>query len=650
MADQSRVDLGDIRGQEDSRLERMRAQLEEAELRQAEDGFAPGEEIPTWEDWREYLGLIRWLIPDVYRHARLKTLSLLLLSAIGVASRGATVATLLLYVHAQNQGTDVVLAGFTLPSDASILTFLMWGGAALGFAILTVAASYRADMIIFDLSSSYMEASTARVLRYIAAGGKLRLPELAEDPGGRPVMRLLVGHTFRLVRVVLQSLSILLPAIMLVAAIGVLVATNAMLTAVLVPILCVYGLLLGRVNRQVMRDSQRREITRRVHSRDVAKMVRTLRNTRYAAGSEPLWLTSYPRRSWMGLALDAFRNIVLSKRRVDYLGDLFQGTALMMVLMVFGTVIVGQGAPWTVLLTYMIALGYATKAMSRCSKCVTTANRFIPQVRQYFAFMDAHPDIDDYIARVRGSFAEGMPVLRCGSPALPESRPEIRPEPGRPVLCGHPQPLNNNRLGEFCFALAGGDAARAVEIDTEIYFLRGFAALPEREVWEFLPPGEDRAGAWREAVGLFESMGVLEEFRERIGGPDGQLSADLDNELTPALRFALRLMPALVADQKLIVLGMEALEGIDAEHRQAIFHTLRDRTILVVTNEAVKEWPEAVHDAVVIGEESVVGIGDRDWFERVGHPHLALLAEDSEESPEPDGAVLPDDYEEEEDE
>jgi hypothetical protein len=626
----------------------MRRQLEDAELREAGDGFSPGEELPTWEDWREYLSVVRWLLPDVYRHARLKTLILLVLSSIGVSGRGATVGTLLLYVHAQTKGRDIVVAGFSLPSDTHWLTYLFWGGAALGFAMLTVAASYRADKLIFDLSASYMESSTKRILRYIAAGGQIRMPDMVDDPGARPVMRLLVGHTFRLVRVVLQTLSILLPLITLVAAVGVLVVTNTLLTAVLVPLLCVYGMLMSQVNRQVIRDSQRREITRRIHSRDVAKMVKTLRTTRYTAGSLPIWLETYPGRSWMGLAMGAFRSIVLSKRRVDYLGDLFQGTALMMVLVVFGTVIVSESAPWTVLLTYLVALGYATKAMSRCSKCVTTANRFIPQVRQYFAFLDAHPDIDEYTRRVSRGFADGAPTFRCGSPSLPESAAALRPVLGEPILCGYPRFLNNGRLGEFCFSLADGDAEQAALFDTEVFFQRGLMPLPEREIWELLPPGEDRAGAWRRALSLFEALGVLEEFRDRIGGPDGQLTLDLDKQLSPALRYGLRLMPALVAHPTLIVLGIDNLENIEPAQQRAIFDAFADRVVLVVTDGSEKTWPESVAQTMVVGEEGVLGIGDRDWFARIGQPHLQLIRDESGDA-EVAAELMDDDDEEEDD-
>ncbi|MGH0036037.1 MAG: hypothetical protein ACQGVK_13500 [Myxococcota bacterium] len=647
-ADSARTGLRDLHQQQDLTLESMRAQLEEAELREAEDGFSPGEELPTWEDWREYLSVVRWLLPDVYRHARLKTLALLVLSSIGVGARGATVGTLLLYVHAQNESRDVVLAGLTLPSDASWLTFLFWGGAALGFALLTVAASYKADQIIFDLSSSYMESSTRRVLRYLAAGGPMQMPDLVGDPGARPVMRLLVGHTFRLVRVVLQTLSILLPMITLVAAVGVLVATNALLTAVLIPILTVYGMLLSRLNRMVIRDSQRREITRRIHSRDVAKMVKTLRTTRYTQGSEPVWLQTYPNRSWMGLALGAFRNIVLSKKRVDYLGDLFQGTALMMVLVVFGTLVVSQTAPWTVLLTYLVALGYATKAMGRCSKCVTTANRFIPQVRQYFSFIDAHPDIDEYVNRVSRGFADQPPTFRCGSPSLPESGSSLSALPGRPVLCGTPRLLNNGRLGEFCFALADGDPDQAALFDTEVFFQRGLLPLPERPIWEFLPPGDDRSAAWRRAIALFEGLGVLEEFRDRLGGPDGLLTTDVDKQLSPALRYAIRLMPALVAHPNLVVLWIDNLEAMEPSQQRAIFDAFSDRSVLVATDRPLKAWLEPVDQTMIVGEESVLGIGDRDWFERIGQPHLELVYEESRDDESVAGEI--DDDEEEEDE
>ena len=88
---------------------------------------------------------------------------------------------------------------------------------------------------------------------------------------------------------------------------------------------------------------KKRELSRQNLTRDVNAMLATLTGTRYPPDHEPEWVRSYPRHSWMKEAMSAFRGIILAKSRVDYLADAFQGTALLLVLMVFGTLVVTQG-------------------------------------------------------------------------------------------------------------------------------------------------------------------------------------------------------------------------------------------------------------------------------------------------------------------
>ena len=131
----------------------------------------------TWENWHEYLAVVAWLVPHVYRHARGSTLGVLILSVAGVAARAATIGTVLLYVSARSAGVSVELLGISLPSEASIPVYLLWGGAAVLFASIAVAASYYGDKLIFDIAQDYADSAIQRVLRHAAAGRQLELPE-----------------------------------------------------------------------------------------------------------------------------------------------------------------------------------------------------------------------------------------------------------------------------------------------------------------------------------------------------------------------------------------------------------------------------------------------------------------------------------------
>ncbi|MCZ6784828.1 MAG: hypothetical protein O7G30_16135 [Proteobacteria bacterium] len=611
-------------------VQRVRARLLTSELE--EESFSPSEEMPTWEDWRDYLSLVTWLVPDVYRHARLKTLGVVLLSVLGVGARAATIGSLLLYVHAQNAGETVTLLGFALPSDTTPAVLLLWGGVALLFAVATIAASYSADVLIFRVARRYVEDSTARVMRHVAGGGEVA--PLETDPQGsrdRPIMQMLVGDTFRLTRVVIQTLSILVPIITLVAAAGILISIHPVLSAILIPVIAVYTYLLGILNRGVMRDSQRREFTRRIHSRDVSKMLRTLDRTRYGANARPAWLSSYPAESWMDLNMQAFRGIVLAKRRVDYLGDAFQGVSLLIVLMAFGTIIATQGTSWAVLLTYLITLGYGIRSMGRVSKCVTTANRFLPQVRRYVAFMRDNPDLGVETERIELADPLRFPV---SEPSLPGSAPWIDAVPGEPVLCILPGTIKSRKLGELCTVLAGEDPRRATALESQLFFLRRGGALPERPLRQHLPRGFTDEPESRIAE-LLKRMGVGDEYGEKLGGLDTVLSVRLDEALSPALSYALRLLPGLLSDQRVFVLDWESLDQLGELVRDRILSELSNRVVLLVPRLAPKELPHGIRHVLCADAEAVRGVGNPEWYARMVREGLIEVSDEKEDQTEP---------------
>lgn len=270
---------------------------------------------------------------------------------------------MLLYIRARASGEALVLAGVTVPTEGTLPVYTLWGFIPLTFATITITASYGADVMIFRVAQSYMENAVGRVLRHHAAGRPLDLPEDIETRSSKPIALMLQGDTYRLVRVVVQTLGVLLPLITLAASAVALVVTNWMLALLLMPVVALYSYGLGLLNREVMRDSQKRQHARRYLTRDVAAILRTLDQTRYPAGGEPSWLSSYPRQSWLMDVMAAFRGILMTKKRVAYLSDAFQGVALLMVVMVFGTLVADRSTSWAVLLTYLLALGYATRSM-----------------------------------------------------------------------------------------------------------------------------------------------------------------------------------------------------------------------------------------------------------------------------------------------
>jgi hypothetical protein len=573
--------------------------------------------------WSEYLELLRWLAPDVFRHARGKMIRVLALSGIGVGLRAASAAVIVLFVDAQQKGRSAEVLGFALPSEPTLANLALWGGAGLLFTVGAVGASYRCDRLIYALARTYVEDWSRVVLRYVAAGGAVRVTGIDERSGPRPAARLIAGSSFQLVRVVISALSVVLPAITGLAAIAVLFATQALLTAILIPIGIGYALLMGRIQRRTLRDVEHRIEANRNSRRDTVQMLHALERQRFPAGGEPRWLVDYPERSWLSISLDAYRSVIFAKRRVGYLGELFQGISLLLILLVFGSVIASRGASWTVLLTYAVALGYAVRSLSSASRFVTAANRALPKVRRYLAFLRSSPDLATAGRPRIEAFGADWPSLAVAEPALPGSRDRVALRPGEAIFCIHPAPLGNASLETFCLALASGDPRLARTFESELFTVQGLGSIPERRFAEYLPPAADREAQWRDVQTRLEALGVGGEA-EALGVAPDRLLAIVDEERASAsLRLALRLLPGFLSSRRLFALDHETFALLDHEPRRRLLAALADRVVLITASRAPERLAQELATTLVVDAEAVRGIGDVAWFEAIGRSSVA---------------------------
>lgn len=610
----------------------------------------PSQKPKTWGTSREYLTLVRWLIPHLIGHARSRILGVMFLNVAAVAARGATAGSVVLYVRAQIEGTSIVLLGQTLPSDASLLAFSLWGGAALLFSLLDVGARSKADRINFEIAESYCAAAAQDLLRHAAAGGSFDVLKDTSRPNQNPMVAVLQLDIMRLLRVITHTMSLPLPLITFFAAVSALLYINAALTVVLLPLLSGYSFAIAVINRRIIRDSQRRRLAMPELRNDLLGIAQTLNQTRYPNHAQPEWLTSFPRKSWMQRSVAAFRGMWFARRRVQYLRDGFNGIALLMIVMVFGVLLASNETPWTSFLMYMVALGYGIQSMDKFSRTVTAANRQIPHVRRYVSFMQVHSE-SVKSRRKESQHSEdrvsGPHRLTTDPDSLPGSADHCELAPGHPTFCCIADKLETPAVPDLSLALAGGDPVAAKKIESQLFVLAGIARLPERPLSRHLPQGGDPTVALARVRAVLEEMGLFEQFEKEIGSLSSILTVQRDLQLAPGLRYALRLLPGIVAGARFAILGWTPLAELDSAQRERILAALHDQIVLLVPDDYSSPLPDQAERVVVISGESVRGVGDRAWHEMLRREGLVTtpdwLIEARERITRPAGELFDDD-------
>jgi hypothetical protein len=250
--------------------------------------------------------------------------------------------------------------------------------------------------------------------------------------------------------------------------------------------------------------------------------------------------------------------------------------------------------------------------MGGVSGCVTAANRYMPQVRRYVLFMQLNSTAEP--AAVRDVGRSGVFHFAADEPRLPGSRADLEAGPGQAVWCVLRSERETAKFGEICLALAGGEPAEAVHIESETFFLAKVARLPERPLRSYLPFSEgEQVGVEKRIKDFMDALGVREEFETCLGELDIVLTGELDDQLSPALRYALRLLPGALAKPHLFVLDVEPLQELGERCRDRVISALADRVVLLVSH-TLRATPIATAAGVVVIDAAKIrGIGDVGW-------------------------------------
>lgn len=536
------------------------------------------------------------------------------LSVFSVAARGATAGSVLLYVRARSNGDTIELLGQQLPSDGSVTAFAVWGGAALLFSLLDVGSRSIGDRINFGIAETYANTAMQNLLAHAAHYGELEIPEDLTIGTRVPLIATLQIDTQRMVRALAQGLSSPTHLITFIVVFGVLASINMVLTAVLIPLLAAYSLGIAAVNRRMLRDSQRRQSAMPEVRKDLQGISLALARIRYPDGAKPAWLTSFPKRTWMERSVGAYKGMWFARRRVQYLRDGFNGIALLMIVMVFGTLLASEATPWASLIAYLVALAYGIQSMDKFSRLVTVVNRQIPHVRRYVWFMQNHPKRSLETPPVEKSAPLRVSI---GEDALPDSSPTLDLAIGSHVFCLYSHKITNVTLSDVTLALTCGDAKRADTLNSELFALTRIARIPERSLIQFLPHGADTPEARDTISKWLEEFAVHAEFEKEIGGLDSVITFDCEHPLSSDLRFVLRLIPGLVSGAEFVALGWDILADVKGPTRERILRALDDRTVLLFPDDPSTALPDTATHVIVIGDTQVTGIGDRSWHEMV---------------------------------
>lgn len=578
--------------------------------------------------------IIFWMLTDLWQNAKQLSFSIIGFSIASVFTRLGIIGILMIFVKAQTEDKPIIIRGYEIPSDTSFATLALWGGCVLIFATATGIFSYTAEALAFRLSRRAMARATDKALTVIAAGQTHSLSLWANGEMKSISRKAMIGDSMMLMRAMLVLGGIAVPLITLCIAAIALFWLDTKLTLFLMPVIAIYAIPFYLLNRGIATASLEYEKRRLVRSREIHKILDFASQTQYPGNLRPVWADYLKADPSTEAAIDSFRVIILSRRKMAMLQDILYGVILCVLLIVFGSFLLADKITWLPLLWYLLALRYAMTGMNGTASLVIALNRFAPQIKRLKQFITF--EIPDGSEEVVSQPTKPL-CIQAIEPKLDGSMNSASPQAGEIIACIGAANVNSYYVRDFCEKLLG-NSKQSRSMIKDLVYCGDVKVIPQLRICELATGKSDPdSSTIKSAESALNRLGVLSEIQNLPKGMDTVFSESVAENISAACRYAICLASALSSSRKYIILDWRPLSRIQEAGRKKILDALADRVVVLVFINGQGYQVSNATLVVVMDETAVRGIGDLHWYKRLassdspkgGNDVLAGVAGDS---------------------
>lgn len=559
--------------------------------------------------------IIGWILADLFRNAKRLSFFIIGFSVASVFTRLSTIGLLMIFVKAKTEDTPILFQGIEIPSDTSLGTLAMWGGTVLLLAVATGLLAYLAEAFTFKMAQLAMLRTSNLAVDVIAAGQSHPI-SLWSGGGMKMISRkAMMGDSMMLMRSILVLGGVAVPLMTLCVFGAMLFYINVKLTLYLIPALVIYAIPFYMLNRSIAKASRNYELKRLGRSQAFRKILDFASQTQYPGILRPAWADHFKADPGANEAINSFRGIILTKRKLAMLQDILYGSILCVILVAFGSFFAAASTvEWIPLLWYLVILRYVMTGMNGTASLVIALNRFAPQIKRLKQFITYK--IPDSNAQTASKMDKPL-CIQAIEPKLSGSMDSAFPKAGDIIACIGANNIDSYYVREFCNRLIS-NSKQSKHLSQEIVFCGDVRNFPQLRICELITGQiEQSADSLAQVEESLKQMGVLSEVQHLPKGMDTILTESVVNSMSSVCRYAICLAGALCSSRKYMVLDWKPLVRIPEAQRQEIFNALSDRVVVLVSINGQGPLASKASLVVVMDDTAVRGIGDLNWFSKI---------------------------------
>jgi len=568
--------------------------------------------LNTFYQYRSVLG---WLIGDSVLRFRRESFLILFTGFFGVSFQILTIGVVLYYAKAMEKGASINVVFYEFNVRTSVVFLLMCGLVILFSLLLAAWLTYFSRTKSLALRRKYEELCSKRIFILFGSSFKVWTP-FEQDFSCDKVISKLARRDARFCgRALWMLMDFVIPFVTFLVSIGALLYINSFLTFLIFFLIGISAIFLYKVSIMAAKNSSLMERFSKPANREYLQVIRRQKTIAVSSQEDELWLennffsSGAPKKF-----LDAYMGRLKTLEYSHLISNILFAAAVFMILLILGEKTIFEGHGWEKLIVYLLALRYMITNVKQINTKVTSINRFYPQLKRYFQFLDATIRLQK---KEKGIQPPKYSLLVSANPAMEGTLESFDIKEGNRISIISPIMLNRYTLAFLLDSMLGSsqDAVKYA-LGSALFVTSRYKNYPRRSLKEsFGFPSYYSSSDLRKDL---EQIGLWEKYKEQVSDNfESPMHTEVWKHVEPDIKFTLVMLNALQSDHQWLVIEEKGFGFLSDAARKFFLDQLSKRITVIVFNEDVTSIGLYQEDIIaVITQGKIIGLGYIDWFRK----------------------------------
>jgi hypothetical protein len=568
--------------------------------------------FPIKNTIKSYYNFIYWLVIDSIWRNKIESFFILITGFFGVFFQVQVFGLIIYYAKHFSSGQAITRWGYTLDFRNSYWLLTLVSLSVVISLALAGLCIYFSRKKILSLGRKYGEFCSKRILNTLNSVSYLPNYTINDAGQSKYLFKLLTTDSRFCNRVLRMLLNMIIPALTLIVAMIALIYLEPFLTLMVLILQSFYIINQYKVSRKGANYSVDFETHSPYATLELRSMLDYFKH-QPQNHSEIDMIDRLFSKGPIKKQMDAYEGRIRMVENSRLVSMFFMALTLGIIMVIMGSNIIHEGYGWERLLIYVIALRYAMANLQTSFALITSINRFYPQVRRYYHFIQntcslnktADLPLPDYY------------VLTVGKKRLKKSEKNIVIGPGDRVAIVIQIDINRYTLTSFAKVMFSKTEYDLKSIIQSMRIVSAKHSCPQTELYKDMKI--DLQSNFENIKYLFPNEASFEKAIKFFPKPpDIVFNKNIWDSMKPEIKLIFSFISAVKSDCRWILIDAISLNYFDQKSIYFYLELLKEKITLLIFNKDLSNiGTYAENSVVIVGEKTVIGLGSPLWYSYV---------------------------------